>query len=158
VPGADYDGVVLTFRPARSADLSAIEGLIGSAIRGPRCEAIPAIDRFVAARIERHLSDAAALAARRREHFPGTSAALTAAAAGAHLLARLAAIRTAIWLVLKTFLLVKALFARTEDELTSTVHTVEHFIYVHEMRNSLETLPTVWTFLNGGNRAENPTT
>jgi hypothetical protein len=35
---------------------------------------------------------------------------------------------------LKAFLFVKPLFARTENELSSAVHTVEHFIYVHEKR------------------------
>src|SRR5215469_7359452 len=109
-----------------------------SAIRRTRGEAIPAIDRFVAARIERHFRHAAAVAARRREHLTRTAGALAAAAAGAHLLARLTAIRTAVRFGLETFLLVKALFARTEDELASAVHTVEHFIYVHETRNSLE--------------------
>jgi hypothetical protein len=74
------------------------------------------------------------------EHFPRTTAAATAAAlaaaliAGAHGLTRLTAVGTTVRLVLKAFLLVKTLFARTEDELTSTVDTVKHFIYVHETR------------------------
>jgi hypothetical protein len=100
-------------------------------------EAVAAIHRFVAARIERNLGYAAALTARRLEHFTGTAAApLTAAAriAGPHGLAGLPAIGTPVWLILKAFLLVKTLFARTEDELASTVDTVKHFIYVHETR------------------------
>ena len=113
-------------------------------------EAVAAVDRFVAARIKRNLGNAAALTARCGEHLPGTAAAALAASAataiGAHGLTRLAAIRTAIGLVLEAFLFVKTLFARTEDKLPSAVDTVEHFIYVHELRNSLETLPTVWTF------------
>ena len=125
---------------------------IDSAIRRTRGEAIPAIDRLVAARIERHFRHAAAVAARCREHLTRTAGALaaTAAAAGAHLLARLTAIRTAVRFILKTFLLVKALFARTEDELASTVHTVEHFIYVHETRNSLENSADGVDFLRRG--------
>ena len=117
-------------------------GCEGSAIRRPRSEAIPAVDRFIAARIERHLGHAAAAAARRREHLTGAAGAVAAATAAAavpaHLLARLTAVGTAIGLVLEAFLLVKGLFARTENELATTVHTVELFIYVHETRNSLD--------------------
>jgi hypothetical protein len=102
-------------------------------------EAVAAVHRFIAARIERDLGYAAALAAGRLEHFTRTATAAAAAfaaagVAGAHGLARLTAIRTTVRLVLKAFLLVKTLFARTEDELASAVDTVEHFIYVHETR------------------------
>ena len=132
-----------------------------SAIGRPRCKAIATVDRLIAARVERDLGDAAAVAARCREHLARAAGALAAAhstATGPHLLAGLTAVGAAVWLVLKAFLLVKALFARTEDKLTSAVHTVEHFIYVHETRNSLETLetlPTVWTKRG---LTENPTT
>ena len=54
--------------------------------------------------------------------------------AGAHGLARLTAIGAAIGLVLESFLLVKALFAGTENELAPAIYTVEGFIYVHEVR------------------------
>jgi hypothetical protein len=110
------------------------------AIRGPRREAIPAIHRLVAARIERNLRYATALTARRSEHFTWTAAATfaTALIRRTHGFARLTTIGATVRLVLKTFLLVKALFARAEDELTSAVYTVEHFIDVHETRNSLD--------------------
>ena len=124
-------------------------------------ETIAAKHRLITTRVERNFRYAAAVAARRREHLTrtaGTLAAATAAAAGAHLLARLAAIRTTVRLILKTFLLVKALFARTEDKLASAVHTVEHFIYVHETRNSLGNSADGVDFQKRGNRAENPTT
>ena len=127
---------------------------IDSAIRRTRGEAIPAIDRFVAARIKRHFRNSAAVAARCRKHLPGASATLAAGPAGAHLLARLTAIRTAIRLVLKTLLFVKALFARTEYKLAPAVHTVEHFIDVHETRNSLDSAYRA-DFKSGD--SENPT-
>jgi hypothetical protein len=101
-------------------------------------EAVAAVYRFIAARVERDFGYGAALTARRLEHFPRTAASAAAFAAaliaGAHGLARLTAIGTAVGLVLEAFLLVKALFARSEGELASTVDTVEHFIYVHETR------------------------
>jgi hypothetical protein len=98
-------------------------------------ETIAAIDRFVTAWIERDFGDASALAASCGKHLPRTTAPLAAACATrTHRFASLTAIRTAIRLVLKAFLFVKPLFARTENELSSAVHTVEHFIYVHEKR------------------------
>jgi hypothetical protein len=105
--------------------------------RRSQLEAIAAIDRFVAARIERHLGNAATLVAGGRKHFAGTSTARAVAtpapgAAGAHSFASLPAIGTAVGLVLETFLLVKALFAGTENELAPAIDTVERFIYVHE--------------------------
>jgi hypothetical protein len=101
-------------------------------------EAIATIHRFVAARIEWHLGDAAALAARRSEHFTGTSAARAVAApapriVATHGLASLSAIGTAIGFVLEAFFLVKALFAGTENEFPPAIDTVEGFIYVHEV-------------------------
>jgi len=95
------------------------------AIRWAGGEAIPAVDRFIAARIERHLRHAAALAARRCEHLARAAGALAAAvptAIAAHLLARRTAVGASVGFVLKAFLLVKGLFAGTEDEWTSAVH------------------------------------
>jgi hypothetical protein len=37
---------------------------------------------------------------------------------------------------LEAFLFVELLFSGAKDELAATVHTVQHFIYVHETRNS----------------------
>jgi hypothetical protein len=62
------------------------------------------------------------------------AATATAAIGGAHGFAGLAAVLTAVGFVLETLLLVKPLLAGTEDELASTIHTVEHFISVHETR------------------------
>jgi hypothetical protein len=101
-------------------------------------ETVSAINGFVTAWIERHFGDAAALAARRSEHFARTSAgyavAVRSGIVSPHGFASLTAIRTTIGLVLETLLLVKALFAGTEDELTPAIDTVEAFIYVHEER------------------------
>jgi hypothetical protein len=101
-------------------------------------ETIATIHRFIAARIERHFRDATALTAGRGEHFSRSTAPHAIAAAarivGAHRFARLSAIGTAVRLVLKTLLLVKALFAGTKNELAPAIDTVERFIYVHEVR------------------------
>jgi hypothetical protein len=110
-----------------------------SAIRRTRGEAVPAVHRLIAARIEWNLGYSAALAARSGEHLARTSrpAFATAAVTTAgvrHLLAGLTAIGAPIRLVLETFLLVKPLFAGAKNELASTVDTVEHFIYVHGTR------------------------
>src|SRR5579884_2403347 len=63
------------------------------AVGRTRLEAIAAVHRLIAARLERNLGNAAALAARGLEHFTALTAAHTgtAAAAVAHLLARLTA-------------------------------------------------------------------
>jgi len=83
--------------------------------------------------LERHLRDAAALAACSLEHLAVALAASAGSAAclGAHLLARLTAIRTTVRLILKTFGGVELLFAGRKRELSSTVNTVQHFIDVH---------------------------
>jgi hypothetical protein len=47
------------------------------------------------------------------------------------LLARLAAIGATVRLVLKAFAGVELLLTRSERELTSAIHTVQHFIDVH---------------------------
>jgi hypothetical protein len=96
-------------------------------------EAIAAVHRFVAARLERHLCYAAALAARSLEHFTALTAAHSGSAAGtrAHLLTRLTAIGTTIRFVLETFACVELLFTSGERELPAAVHTVQHFINVH---------------------------
>jgi hypothetical protein len=96
-------------------------------------EAIAAVHRLVAARLERHLGNAAALAARGLVHFTALTAAHagSAARAVAHLLTRLTAIGTTVRFVLETFAGVELLLAGRERELASTVHAVQHFINVH---------------------------
>jgi len=96
-------------------------------------EAIATVHRLVAARLERYLGNAAALAAGRREHFTALAAAHTGTAPGrvAHLLTRLTAIRATIRLILEAFAGVELLLAGRERELASTVHAVQHFINVH---------------------------
>jgi hypothetical protein len=97
-------------------------------------EAIAAVHRLIAARLERHLGNAAALAARGLVHFTALTAAAAhtgSAACIAHLLARLTAIGTTVRFVLETFAGVELLLAGRERELASTVHAVQHFINVH---------------------------
>jgi hypothetical protein len=96
-------------------------------------EAIAAVHRLIAARLERHLGYAAALAARGLEHFTALSAAHTGSASGTrtHLLASLTAIGATVRFVLETFAGIELLFTSGERELTPAVHTVQHFIDVH---------------------------
>jgi hypothetical protein len=113
--------------------LSYLEGGV-LAIAGARLKTIAAVDRLVAARLERYLRNTAALAARRLVHFPALAATAhpgSAAGLRAHLLARLTAIGTTVRLVLKTFAGIKLLFTSGERELPSAVHTVQHFVNVH---------------------------
>jgi hypothetical protein len=96
---------------------------------------IAAVDRLIAARLERYLSDAAALAASRLIHFPALTAAAAhsgpAAATRTHLFACLTAIGATVGLVLKTFAGIELLLTGSERELTSAIHTIQHFIDVH---------------------------
>jgi hypothetical protein len=96
-------------------------------------EAIAAVYRLIAARLERHLGNAAALAARGLIHFAALAAAHTGstARARAHLLASLTAIGATVRFVLETFAGIELLFTGSERELPSAVHTVQHFIDVH---------------------------
>jgi len=98
-------------------------------------KAIAAVDRLVAARLERHFGNAAALAARGLVHFATLTAAAahtgSAARARAHLLTGLTAIGATVRLVLETFAGIELLFTGSERELPSAVHTVQHFIDVH---------------------------
>jgi hypothetical protein len=54
----------------------------------------------------------------------------------AHRFACGATVGATIGLVLEAFLLVELLFTGAKYELAATIHTVQHFIYVHETRNS----------------------
>jgi hypothetical protein len=115
----DYRSIVNPVLRRNEAEVMALP--IGWA----RGEAIPAIDRFIATRIERHLRHAAALAAGRRKHLARTPRALAAAVPAtiaAHRLARRSAVGATVGFVLEAFLLVEGLFAGTEDEGTSTVN------------------------------------
>jgi hypothetical protein len=105
----------------------------GLAVAGTRLETIAAVHRLVAARLERYLGYAAALAARGLEHFTALTAAHTGstARARAHLLPGLTAIGTTVGFVLETFAGIELLFTSGERELPAAVHTVQHFINVH---------------------------
>jgi hypothetical protein len=96
-------------------------------------EAIAAVHRLVAARLERHFGNAAALAARGLVHFAALTAAHSAATARtrAHLLTSLTAIGATIGFILETLAGVELLLTCRERELTSAIHTVQHFINVH---------------------------
>ncbi|HEV3092781.1 MAG TPA: hypothetical protein VGX91_15175 [Candidatus Cybelea sp.] len=99
----------------------------------PASEAVAAIDRFVASRLERDFRDAAALAARRFEHLALASAHTASAAAvrGTSGFTRCAAIRAAAGLVGEALHCEKLLFARSEWELLSAIHASEHFVCIH---------------------------
>jgi len=105
-------------------------------------ETIATVHRFVTARIERNLGNIAAVAARCLKHFARTPAAAfththaSSAVLRAHRLARGPAIGATVGLVLEAFLLVELLFTRAKYELAAAIDTVQHFIYVHETRNS----------------------
>ena len=123
-------------------------------------EAVATVHRLVAARIEWNFGNVPAVAARRLEHFARTSAAAfahahAAAVLRAHCFARRAAIRTTVGLVLEAFLLVELLFTGAKYELAAAIHTVQHFIYVHETRNSLDSAHGVDLECEA---TENPTT
>jgi hypothetical protein len=96
-------------------------------------EAIAAVHRLIAARLERHFGYAAALAARGLEHFTALSTTHTGSAAGTrtHLLTRLTAIGTTVGFVLETFAGIELLFTSGERKLPAAVYTVQHFIDVH---------------------------
>jgi hypothetical protein len=96
-------------------------------------EAIAAVHRLVAARLERHFRYTAALAAGRLEHFTALTAAHAAAATriGTHLLARSAAIGATVGFVLETLAGIELLFTGGERKLTSAIDAVQHFINVH---------------------------
>jgi hypothetical protein len=103
------------------------------AVGRSRLKAIAAVHRLIAARLERNFRYAAALAAGGLEHFTALAAAHsgTPTRRVAHLLARLTAIGTTVRFVLETFAGVKLLLTGRERELTSAIHTVQHFINVH---------------------------
>jgi len=101
-------------------------------------EAIPAIDGLVAAGLERHFGRTAAAAASRAEHLPLTAAAaatavkaLTAAATALGRFTRRSAIGASARLILETLLGVEFLFAGSEGELLSAVHTCDELIGIH---------------------------
>ena len=106
---------------------------------GPlRREAISAIYRLVAARLERHLRILAACAACHIEHLACAAASVrsargaetSAAAAAFGRLARRAAIWAAIGLVLKAFAGEELLFSRTEDKFRAAVGAGQFFINI----------------------------
>jgi hypothetical protein len=103
-------------------------------VAGARREAVAAVNRFVAARLERYFRYAAALAAGRLEHFALSAAAATrtAAAAAAGSFARCAAIAATAGLIRKAFARIEFLFACREREAASAIDASEGFIAVHE--------------------------
>jgi hypothetical protein len=106
-------------------------------IRGSlRREAITAIYRLVAARLERYLGILAARAARNIEHFACSAAAVCSArgaessAAAFGGLARRAAIGATIGLVLKAFASEELLFSRAEDKFRTAIGAGQFFINI----------------------------
>jgi hypothetical protein len=105
--------------------------LNGLAVTRSRCETVPAIDRLVAARLERNLRYAAALAARGPEHLALTVTATWSAAAAAGCFTRGPAIAASARFVCESFARKKLLFARGERERASAVSASEGFVGVH---------------------------
>jgi len=111
-------------------------------IRGrTRREAIAAVNRLVAARLERHFGRLSALAAGRLEHLAATAtrrsaasavASAAATAAGSTLsLTGGAAFRATIGLVLEAFAREELLFAGAKNELAVAINAAQGFICVH---------------------------
>src|SRR5579872_1214096 len=95
------------------------------AVAGTRGEAVTAVHRLVAARLERDFRNAAALAAGRFEHLSAAAAAETAAtAAAAGSLAGRAAIAAAARLVGESFACKEFLLACCERERTSAINAI----------------------------------
>src|SRR6185437_14213745 len=116
----------LTRKDAESPRKASSPGFVASwrrlAVAGSRGEAVAAIDRLVSARLERHLGNAAALAARRLEHL---AMAASAAALRAARLAGGAAVAAAIGLIREALHRIEFLFAGGEGELASAIHAGE---------------------------------
>jgi hypothetical protein len=89
-------------------------------------EAIAAIDRFVATRLERHFCHAAALAAGCAEFFALTAktAAATCAAAALLRFTRRTTVWATVGLVLEAFHCEKFLFAGRKRERTRTINAI----------------------------------
>ena len=90
-----------------------------------RSEAIAAVNRLIATRLERNLSLLAAVSADRGEH-------LTLRTGGAILSTeRSTALRAAARLVLEALLSIERLLRRAEDELLVAITTNEGFVLIH---------------------------
>jgi hypothetical protein len=103
-------------------------------------EAVAAVYRLVATRLERNFRYSAALAASRFEHFALPAVAFTAASAASAArtsrFAGRAAVGAAIGLIGKALAGEKFLLTGREGELTSTVYTGQRFINVHIFNES----------------------
>src|SRR5215469_15600862 len=97
------------------------------AVARTRCEAVAAVNGFVAARLERHFGHAAALTAGRFEHLAMSAAATLRASR----LASRTAVAAPVGLIGKALHGVKFLLARRERELASAINAGEHFGGVH---------------------------
>jgi hypothetical protein len=97
-------------------------------------KAVPAIDRFISARLERNFRDAPALAAGCLEHLAsGASSAAAAAAAVRRTsgLASRAAFRATAGLIGKALHREELLLAAGKRELRSAVNAGKHFVCIH---------------------------
>jgi hypothetical protein len=95
-------------------------------------EAIPAVNRLIASRLERNLRDAATLAASGFEHLALSAAAATAAALRAAGLAGGAAIGATVRFIGEALHCEELLLAGRERELASAIDAREHFGRIHE--------------------------
>ncbi len=102
-------------------------------------EAVAAVNRLVATRLERYFGRLSALAARGLEHFATAAASRSAAAAVASAtaaraalrLTRRSAFRAAIRLILEALARKKLLLAGTKNELAVTINAAQGFVSVH---------------------------
>ena len=100
----------------------------GLSVDGALREAVAAVYRLVATRLERNFRYSAALAASRFEHFALPAVAFTTAASRTSRFAGRAAVGAAIGLIGKALAGEKFLLTGRERELTSTINTGQRFI------------------------------
>src|SRR5581483_9511306 len=104
----------------------------GLAVTRPGRETVPAVYRFVAARLKRNLCHAAALAAGSPEHLAlGVAAATRSAAAAAGGFTCSATVAASTRFVCKSFTRKELLFARREGKRASAIDAVKGFVGVH---------------------------
>jgi hypothetical protein len=102
---------------------------VGGLVRALLLEAVAAVNRLVAARLERHFGRTSAAAACRAEHLALTAAETAAAAAAAAIaaacstagLTSLTAIGAAIWFVLEAFLSIEFLLTGSKCKLCAAI-------------------------------------
>jgi hypothetical protein len=137
-PGSSSHPVRMSRKTARRTRILRDIRSTSSAVRTARLEAVAAIDRFVAARLERHFGRLSALAAGRLEHLAWATraasvrvASVRTAAAGTTLcLARGSAVGAAIGLVLEALRGEELLFACREAKGVPAINAGQGFVRI----------------------------